>query len=279
MFADISWIVVTVSALIIYYDASNNKIGSIPGEKGFTNADAGMWATTTLLLWIIALPIYLLNRSQLIERAKTSPVEPSKWRNIIVVVLSVFVFLSLMNLAKNQESGYSSKTLRNSEQNYTESTPIKQNDEFNIQDKNIFSNGNFAVAIERIAKITPQELFNKGITVSASSITKSPYSNIGRICKLTGQVYKIEELPPKPNMPGQWSEILMLVNNPNSNLGQSTVDFIYQGDISEINSGKWITACGYFIGTYESENSLGGKVEALSLLGNVYAEFYYNNNY
>jgi hypothetical protein len=42
MFADIMWIVVTVSALFVYYDASKNNIGSIQGEKGFTNADAGI---------------------------------------------------------------------------------------------------------------------------------------------------------------------------------------------------------------------------------------------
>jgi hypothetical protein len=79
------WIVVTVSALFVYYDASKNNIGSIPGETGFTNADAGMWATSTLLLWIIAFPIYLLNRSQLIEKANANPKEPSKGRSVIII--------------------------------------------------------------------------------------------------------------------------------------------------------------------------------------------------
>lgn len=82
---------------------------------------------------------------------------------------------------------------------------------------------------------------------------------------------------PSLNLSGRWSEILLLVNNPNSNIGSSTVDFLYQGDISEIDSGKWITLCGYFVGTYETENSFGGKIEALAFLGNVYAHVMYNN--
>ena len=129
MFAEIMWIVVTVSALIVYYDASKNKIGSIPGEKGFTNADAGIWATTTLLLWIIAFPIYLLNRSQLIEKAKLNPREPSKWRNVIFVILSIFVLFSFINLAKDQESEVPVKVhreiSRTNEQNYVEANVVQ----------------------------------------------------------------------------------------------------------------------------------------------------------
>lgn len=191
--------VVTVSALIVYYDASKNKIGSIPGEKGFTNADAGIWATSTLLLWIIAFPIYLLNRSQLIEKAKLNPREPSQWRNTIFVILSIFVLLSFINLAKDQETVEPAKTYRRStsttENNNTEPAPIQRNDQFNFQDKNIFTNGNIAVAAKRIENIPPRDFFKKGVTISASTITKSPYSNIGKICKITGQVYKVEELP------------------------------------------------------------------------------------
>jgi hypothetical protein len=123
MFADIMWIVVTVSALFVYYDASKNNIGSIPGETGFTNADAGMWATSTLLLWIIAFPIYLLNRSQLIEKANANPKEPSKGRSVIIALLSVFVLFSFINLTINQETDDSLKTNQELSHNVVPSPP------------------------------------------------------------------------------------------------------------------------------------------------------------
>ena len=69
-------------------------------------------------------------------------------------------------------------------------------------------------------------------------------------------------------MQGSWSEILMLVGNANSPLGATTVSFIYKGDISEVNSNQTITCAGYFIGTYESQNSMGGMVEGVVLVGN-----------
>jgi len=108
MFVDIMWVVVTGSAFMVYYDASKYKIGSIPDVTGFTNADAGVWATTTLVLWIISFPIYLLNRSQLIEKAKFHPKEPSQFRGIILAIFGLFFAFAFFNLIKNIESHSSS---------------------------------------------------------------------------------------------------------------------------------------------------------------------------
>lgn len=140
--------------------------------------------------------------------------------------------------------------------------------EFNKSDKSIMSNNNLAVAVSKLAKETPDGMLSLADPINISTITKSPYSLIGRICKITGRVYKIEELPPEAGRQGKWGEILLLVENPNSPLGATTIDYIYNGDISKINSGQVISCVGYFVGTYESENAMGGTVEAVSLVGN-----------
>jgi len=69
--------IVVVSAIWVYIDATNNKVGKVPGKGGMFNMSAGGWASVTLLLWIIGFPAYLLKRSALIAQAKTTPVEVS----------------------------------------------------------------------------------------------------------------------------------------------------------------------------------------------------------
>lgn len=62
--------------------------------------------------------------------------------------------------------------------------------------------------------------------------------------------------------------MLLLTDNPNSPLGITTIDFIYNGDISKIKSGQIITCAGFFIGTFDSANAMGGRVEAVTMVGN-----------
>ena len=93
------WLIVSISALFVYYDATKNKIGKITEEKsGILNSSAEAWAITTLLLWIVAFPLYLINRSKLIEKAKQHPQEVGKnKRRIVLGVITVLVFLFLLN--------------------------------------------------------------------------------------------------------------------------------------------------------------------------------------
>jgi len=140
--------------------------------------------------------------------------------------------------------------------------------EFNTTDKSIASNDNVIVAAGKLKDDSPDSLWAKSEKISVNKLTKSPYSSLGKPCKITGRIYKLEEMPPSPGMQGSWSEILMLVGNANSPLGATTVSFIYKGDISEVNSNQTITCAGYFIGTYESQNSMGGMVEGVVLVGN-----------
>jgi hypothetical protein len=68
-------LIVVASAIWVYVDATNHKIGKIPNKGGMFNMSAGAWSVVTLLLWIVGFPAYLVKRSALIQEAATSPVE------------------------------------------------------------------------------------------------------------------------------------------------------------------------------------------------------------
>lgn len=149
-----------------------------------------------------------------------------------------------------------------------EETKIKIQPEFNTSDKSIETNNNIPVAFNKYMQNTGgNDLFLK--IMSADEITKSPYSSLGKMVVVKGQVYKVEELPPDPNLPGKMHEILLLAKNSNSPLGITTVDCMCIGDIKGA-SPKQIASCGgYFVGTFNSPNAVGGTVEALVIVGNV----------
>ena len=181
---------------------------------------------------------------------------------VLIATLLTFIFVSgCDNKAPNAPQSVQKDSA-------SEVAPVSSNSDFNTSDKAISSIGNMAVAAERIKEETPGNLFGKSELVAASKLTKNPYSSLGKVFRMTGKVYKVEELPPSLGLKGAWGEILMLVGNPNSPLGATTVDFIFKGDISQINSGQRITCSGYFIGTFDSPNAMGGTVEAVVLVGN-----------
>jgi hypothetical protein len=81
--------IVAISSVWVYLDASKNKIGKIQGEKGMLNMSAGAWGITTMFLWIIALPAYLIKRSAHIAKAQVKPVEVTR-RGIKTGALAVW---------------------------------------------------------------------------------------------------------------------------------------------------------------------------------------------
>ncbi len=98
MLTNFVYLIVAGSILFVFYDTTKNKIGKIPDEKGFLNLSPGLWAIATWLLWIVAFPLYLINRSKLIEKAKEKPQEISdKKRKIILGLLGVIVALVFLN--------------------------------------------------------------------------------------------------------------------------------------------------------------------------------------
>jgi hypothetical protein len=99
MIQAITTLVGSIAGLLVYYDASKNKIGRVPGEKSFTNASAGMWSISSCILWFIVFPLYLLNRNQLLEKAKKQPQEPSSIRILILILYSAMLVYSFLNLS------------------------------------------------------------------------------------------------------------------------------------------------------------------------------------
>jgi len=90
------YLLVIGSAFFVYYDATKNNIGKISGEKGFLNMSPLGWAIATLLIWIIAFPLYLYKRSTLIVRAKNNPIKVSAVQRKIVMGLLSLLFLAVL---------------------------------------------------------------------------------------------------------------------------------------------------------------------------------------
>jgi hypothetical protein len=80
--------IIVICALWVYWDATGNKIGKIPGAGGMLNMSAGAFAAVTMFLWIVGFPAYLSKRSAMIERAKGQPVEV-KGRTLKMAILAV----------------------------------------------------------------------------------------------------------------------------------------------------------------------------------------------
>lgn len=144
----------------------------------------------------------------------------------------------------------------------------KKRPEFNTSDKSVESNNNFGAAALKVSETQGDELWANAEKVQVDRLTKSPYSAIGKVFKVTGEIYKVEELPANNGRQGHWSEILMMTRNSNAPAGASTISYIYNGDISNINANQVVTCAGYFVGTYKSQNMMGGEVEGLVLVGN-----------
>lgn len=87
-------IIVSISALWVYIDASKNKIGN-SAQGGLLNVGgAGWWGVLCLLLWIIVFPLYLIKRSKLIAFAQECPVEPVN-RNLKIGIFGVIAILTI----------------------------------------------------------------------------------------------------------------------------------------------------------------------------------------
>lgn len=90
MFGIIAILIVVITSIWIYIDATKNKIGKILDEKGMFNISPGEWTAGALLLWIIVFPAYLIKRKSLIEKAKKFPVD-TKGRGLKTILLASIV--------------------------------------------------------------------------------------------------------------------------------------------------------------------------------------------
>lgn len=139
---------------------------------------------------------------------------------------------------------------------------------FNQEDKDVESNGNVQVAVEKVKNISSEEMDRLSVPMPVADVTKKIYSTLGRPLKIRGEVYQVEEMRKHPNRLGTWTQVLMLTKNPNASMGLMTVEFLYYGDSQSINPMDIITCSGYLAGLYYSDNVYGGSVEGLMLVGN-----------
>jgi hypothetical protein len=92
-------------ALLLYWDATANKVGLVRPRGWFTtNMSAGMWATMSLLLWPIILPSYLISRPRLVHKAQDQPREPGA-RNVKLGVLGALGLLFFLGSFGDQNTG------------------------------------------------------------------------------------------------------------------------------------------------------------------------------
>jgi hypothetical protein len=139
---------------------------------------------------------------------------------------------------------------------------------FNTVEKSVTKNGNLQVAISKITSLSPEALWRAASFLPIEQITKNPYSSMGRLCKISGVVDEIQEMPPDKIMSGRCSDILIMVKNRNASLGMSGIEIFYAGDPRDINPETTITFAGYYIGTIQTHNLMGGIVENLVFVTN-----------
>lgn len=90
-------LIIAFTPLWVYLDATKNKIGQVIGsdETKNINFSAGGWAISILALWIIAFPVYLMQRRKLIEKAQKYPVTVEN-RIAKAIGLSSIGFIALL---------------------------------------------------------------------------------------------------------------------------------------------------------------------------------------
>ena len=91
-------VVIAISAIIVYLDASVHRIGDISEHRSSFNKSALYWAIATLFVWPYAFPYYLRIRRKLIEAAVEHPVQEN-WRVlktcIVTLAAAGFVVVSV----------------------------------------------------------------------------------------------------------------------------------------------------------------------------------------
>jgi hypothetical protein len=141
--------------------------------------------------------------------------------------------------------------------------------QFNKSNLSILENGNALVATHKIESSTPSRLWHEAKNLPLEKITKAPYSCIGELCKISGTVQQVAEMPPDTfDIPGKWWFVLMLANNRSSPFGFTNIELFFNGDSTLINPQSKVTFAGYFIGVHEGQNMLGGPIESMAFVTN-----------
>ena len=95
-----------VAPVWVYLDATRNRIGKVEPGPGpvKVSASAGLWASATLLLPILFLPLYLACRPALTRRARERPVVTARRGPKTALLLLAAIPMVLVNLSSMQDS-------------------------------------------------------------------------------------------------------------------------------------------------------------------------------
>lgn len=126
-----------------------------------------------------------------------------------------------------------------------------------------------AAAAIMLRSSAPYDTWQNAQPINAARLTRNKDSYEGKIVRLKGIVWQIEQLPPIESIKDDWYQMQIMVDNPNSTLGVTSIYFIYIGDASNVEPKTEITCAGYYVGTQQGENAFGGPVEALTIVGNA----------
>lgn len=137
---------------------------------------------------------------------------------------------------------------------------------FNVSDKSFDSNGNLQIAFNLLRGSDPSATWKASENRTVVDITRSPYSSLGKLIKLTGKLSEVEELPPALMSELGWYSLLVMAPNPNNALGGTLVELIYHGDALKIPPQSIISFAGYFVGTFRDASP--AHFEQLVVVGN-----------
>lgn len=145
---------------------------------------------------------------------------------------------------------------------------------FNSDNIDVYSNGNRNLASMYISELSIENSQELTIKSSLGKITKSPSNYLGKMLTIRGKISEISETNMQDEFNkglkgGKWHTLLIQAENNNSRFGSMAIDFLYNGDIEKIEPKQIVSITGYFVGTYFSMNAYGGRVEAVSMVGNI----------
>jgi len=184
-------------------------------------------------------------------------------RKILTILGTVFIgyiiFISCSQNSTNNE---------NKINNQIKEDVNNKNRNFKLQQLDIDSNGNRRLANLKVVDMTIDSIINNAENVSIVELTKSPYNYLGKIIKVHGLVRVIEQMPPDSIILGTWHTILIACENPNSIGRITTLCVDYKGKTVNVNPDDYADVAGYFVGTYETTNLMGGVGTAYLMVGN-----------
>jgi len=99
-------VISVAAAFWMYLDASKYGIGKDPDNANLWRLSAGGWATWGIVFWPLGLPIYLLRRASMIQKARQHPVLPkNRFRSLVILGLASLLLIGFNLSAAGANGG------------------------------------------------------------------------------------------------------------------------------------------------------------------------------